>query len=161
MASKSKGKGRRGLGAELKGFRLINVSCRVGELQSGEMPTKGTQQVQAAINALDEKNRSAVIVVTFQFTLVYSEPEGIGPPALRISAQYVLHYAFSGKPTPQNVQASFQQAGIAKIWPYWLELAQSLCVRVGFPAFPLPGPGAGQVQKDSVRTRRGRKLQKK
>jgi len=134
-----------------KGLRLLEINAKLGHFKQGETPNNGTQEIQLAIHGVDQKAQLVNAVVSLRFTLAYSAPEAIGPPPLQISAQYLIQYAIVDQTVDQKRLEMFvQQTAATNVWPYWSEVAQSLCIRFGLPPLQMPGPPApiqGKIPK--------------
>jgi hypothetical protein len=121
----------------LREIRLQESHCKLGNLKPEALPSRASQAINLSIevNPAD----AAVVVATATCTLVFSygDSEEIEPPVM-LSASFRLQYALSKPISRKRLEETVPGVAMLNIWPYWRELAQSMTVRMGLPAFHMP-----------------------
>jgi hypothetical protein len=120
----------------LREIRLLESHCKLGALREGELPSNATQTITFAMQ-IDPGKGDATVVVGIRMGVTYNEPDG-GEPPLMVSANFGLRYGFSRPSSRKHLQEAIQQVATFNVWPYWREFVQSMTVRMGLPAFPVP-----------------------
>jgi preprotein translocase subunit SecB len=136
---------------EFRQFRLIGCGCKLGELRENELPQQATQNVQLQV-AVHSEGKSALVQANIKLKARYTgEPEE-ADPALSISANFVAAYGiiepfFSHK----HLGEYLERLGMINIWPYWREFVQSMTLRMGLPAFPVPLINVDKLKKQMAK----------
>lgn len=130
----------------LQMIRLIESHSKLGTLQQGKLPSKGTQSVTLGIN-IDSNKKVVQVAVTLKLVMTYEEGGDHDPP-VQVSATFHLQYTTQKVPRQrQLLQEALQQVAMMNVWPYWREFVQSSSVRMGLPPFPVPLFHVAQLEK--------------
>lgn len=60
------------------------------------------------------------------------------PEAFTLDAAFEVVYLVAGEQTEEDVAAFAKINPLFHVWPYWREIVQNMCPRMGFPAPTIP-----------------------
>jgi hypothetical protein len=130
----------------LQFIRLLESHSKLGPLQQGKLPGKGTQSVVMGVN-IDSAKKILQAGVDLKLVMAYEEGGDHDPP-IQVSAKFHLQYAIEKIPRQkQLLEEALQQVAMMNVWPYWREFVQSSSVRMGLPALPVPLFHLAQLEK--------------
>jgi len=120
----------------LRGIRLSESSCKLGAFKEGKLPTHAAQAINMELQT-DKEGKQVKVRIMFRLIVTYGGPEDAEPP-LSIAAAFVLQYAVEKRFPKKNLEQAVRGTAMMMTWPYWREFVQSMTVRMGLPAFPVP-----------------------
>jgi hypothetical protein len=139
--------------------RLLESHSRVGDLRRGSLPENASQSTQVGVQGDDKKN-TVLVVVKYGLLIAYDEkkiaedPDGV---AITLRANFGVQYDIKPGGSRKGIDEAARRLAVINSWPFWREFAQSMTVRMGLPAFPVPLMNAGSlVADDDSAPRRGR-----
>jgi len=122
---------------QLQAVRLAEASCKLGTLRPNQLPTKATQSGGFGV-FVDRENMRIVARVGFKITSAYDEAPGESEPAIMVAATFDVHYSLLKPLSKASTERAARATSLVVAWPYWRELVQSMTVRMGLPALPVP-----------------------
>jgi len=131
-------------------IRLLECHSKLGALRKDGLPTVGTETTGMSLRH-DVDTKSVIVTVAFRLAINYDGSED-SDPALFLSARYGLHYRVSEPTARKHLEAVIKRVALLNVWPYWRELVQSLTVRMGLPAFPMPLLSKARLVKNKKST---------
>jgi len=134
---------------QLLGIRLVESNSRLGELKKDQLPGHATQALNVTIITPPGDANLVVVNVRIKLDASY-DGDQTKEPAMSILANFVADYAIVDEfPDKDVFQKFIATIGLAHIWPYWREFAQSITTRMGLPAFPIPLINTNELTKDA------------
>jgi hypothetical protein len=139
---------------QLLGIRLFESASKVGMLRPAELPGVGTQAINFThFTKLPGDDKATAVSVRIKLDLSY-ENDAPKDPAISIMATFVANYQIIEEFHDEEAFHQFlQHVGMANIWPYWREFAQSMTTRMGLPAFPVPLVNVAELRLDDEKTK--------
>ncbi len=139
MPKKNEGLSRPGREAEkpvLQEIRLAESHCKLGGLKGSALPSRATQTIGLEIGPRHDGG-GVLAVASFRLLFTYAGAVD-GDAPLLLAASFRLQYVLPRPVSRKRLEDVVRRVALPDVWPYWRELAQSLTVRMGLPAFPLP-----------------------
>lgn len=130
----------------LQDIRLVDLNSRLGVLREGSLPDQATQTINLSIQ-VNREGAIAVAMAGFKLAIAYGEPKD-DEPCVEISAKFRIQYAFRKPIVNKHIQDAVQKVAMLNAWPYWREVVQSMLMRMGLPAFPIPLINVAQLRKE-------------
>jgi hypothetical protein len=119
----------------LQDIRLVESHSKLGRMKD-VLPPEASQTVGVNIQ-MNPAAKAVIVVVSIKVVCLYEDSQEADPPVM-ISANFGLSYTFS-KPISRKLLGQLaQQVALLNVWPYWREFVQSISLRMGLPAFPVP-----------------------
>lgn len=122
---------------EFAGLRLFESASKLGELKKDQLPGRGIQFLNVT-TMISEDLEMIHVNVRIKLDVSY-DGDQTKEPAMSVLASFVATYSvvepFIDKET---VEKLVQQIALLNVWPYWREFVQTMTVRMGLPAFPVP-----------------------
>jgi hypothetical protein len=130
---------------KLLSIRLAESVSKLGELKKGQLPGHATQFMSVSLGTSSENTKLVGVNVRIKLDASY-DGDQTKDPAMSIMASFVADYS-TAEDVPGNdvFQKLISTVGVANIWPYWREFAQSMTTRMGLPAFPVPLINASEL----------------
>lgn len=133
---------------QFQGLRLIASGCKLGELKTNELPTHASQKIGMGVG-LDDAEKKVGVNIKVRIDVTYDGVEVKEPP-IAVYANFLVTYEIEEPFTSRKLLEDFvQHIAMLNVWPYWREFVQSMTLRMGLPAFPIPTVYIGELIKNS------------
>lgn len=103
-------------------------------------------------NDMNDESEMVAIEYSLGTRLVQGQEDSKDDPEVMMEVESVLAATYSinreNEPSREAVQVFAEENGLFHVWPYWRELVQSSCSRVGVPVMPVEmRPGKVEISE--------------
>lgn len=120
----------------LEDIRLVESFCKLGDLKQNELPPSATQSVEMSVK-INPENGSVLSVINYSLDVSYEESK-TSDPAIRVVGKFAMCFGVTSPIPDKYIRDVIEKVSSNASWPYWREFIQSMSVRMGLPAFPVP-----------------------
>lgn len=132
-------------------IRLIESHCKLGHLRENELPETGNQTTHVGMR-FDDAGNAIFVVVKYGLLIGYDEKKlesNADSAVVTIRANFGVQYKHKQDEPEKSLGDVVPRLAVMNSWPYWREFVQSMVVRMGLPAFPVPIMNLGNLIPES------------
>lgn len=119
----------------LYGTSLVESRAKIGNLKGAQLPSIATQSFSLTASK-GEGDGDTIVDIDLRLDFDYEDSKG-EDPTVSIFATFRLAHRHPPLP-PERLKEALEREVIGDVWPYWREFSQSLGLRMGLPALPVP-----------------------